>query len=49
MSCFTSLPTPTTSTLNNAQNEGRDFTLSLGFIILPVYLAESDKILTIYA
>ena len=31
-----SLLTLTTSTLNNAQNEGRDFTLSLGFIILPV-------------
>ncbi|EGG39287.1 hypothetical protein HMPREF9397_1765 [Streptococcus sanguinis SK1087] len=44
-----SLLTLTTSTLNNVHNKSRDFTLSLGFIILPVYLAESDKILTIYA
>ena len=38
-----SLLTLTTSTSNNVHNK------SLGFIILPVYLAESDKILTIYA
>ena len=31
-----SLLTLTTSTLNNVLNESRDFTLSLGFIILPV-------------
>lgn len=37
VSCFTSLLTPTISTLNNAQNEGRDFTLSLSFAIFTAF------------